>query len=305
MKIVFLEPLEVDIKSFLVHPKFKEHEIIIYDERTNDKQGIIKRIKNADIIISDNTPLDEEILSSDKKLRALFIAFTGLDHIPLDYLEKNNIEVYNAAGYSTDATSQLTLMFILMGLRKFNELSYKNKVIGRELKNLKIGFIGMGKIAQATLKLLAPFKDIEILYNATHEHDEIHGCRFVDRKTIYEECDIISLHVPANEETKNLVSKKEFAMIRDDAILINTARGSLVNKRYLVEKLNNCPNFLYMSDVFEKEPPLDDKYELIKHQNVVITPHVGFYTKEAMNKRAQIIVDKLTSYLLFLRWFNR
>ena len=299
MKIVILQPLETDISLYLKSEILKEHEIIEYKIKTTSKDEIIKRIDDADIVVSDNTPLNEEILSRNKNLKALFIAFSGLDHIDLKYCNKNNIEVFNASGYSTNAVAELTLMFILMSLRKYNELSYKNKLMGRELTNLNIGLIGMGNIAKEVLLLLKPFNNLKIFYYSLSPHKEIENecILYKSKEELLKESDIISLHIPLNENTNNFIDEKEFLLMKDNAILINTARGKIVSKSSLLKALDNKKISLYLSDVFEIEPPFDDDYDLLKYENVIITPHIGFYTKEAMEKRAKIIFDKLFMYI--------
>lgn len=298
MKIVILEPLEADLSSYLNNNLLKNHEVIYYSTKDVKKETLIKRIDNADIIVSDNTPLGEDILSNDKNLKALFIAFSGLDHINLNYCKENNIEVFNASGYSTEAVSELTLMFILLALRKFNELSYKNKVIGKEFPSLTIGLFGMGFISKRLIELLKPFK-IKIIYNSLKIHNEIENenIKYVSKEELLKNSDIISLHIPLNENNKNFISFKEFEMMKNNAILINTARGALINKEALINSLKENKISMYLSDVFEKEPPLNDDYELLKFKNVIINPHIGYYTFEAMEKRAKIIFDKLFDYI--------
>ncbi len=299
MKIVILEPLETDISPFLNNDILNNHEVISYKIKSTKKDELIKRIDNADIVISDNTILSEEILSKDKNLKALFIAFSGLDHIDLKYCKEKNIDVFNASGYSSDAVAQLTLMFILMALRKFNELSYKNKVIGNELTNLKIGLIGMGNIGKEVLSLLSIFKNLTIYYYSLSRHYDIEkeNVIYKNKEDLLKEADIISLHIPLNGNTINFLDEKEFFLMKKGVILINTARGKIVSKKVLIKSLDNKKVSLYLSDVFEKEPPLDDNYDLLKYKNVITTPHIGFYTKEAMKKRAKIIFGKLYKYL--------
>lgn len=299
MKIVILEPLETDISPFLNNDILNNHEVISYKIKSTKKDELIKRIDNADLVISDNTILSEEILSKDKNLKALFIAFSGLDHIDLKYCKEKNIDVFNASGYSSDAVAQLTLMFILMALRKFNELSYKNKVIGNELTNLKIGLIGMGNIGKEVLSLLSIFKNLTIYYYSLSRHYDIEkeNVIYKNKEDLLKEADIISLHIPLNGNTINFLDEKEFLLMKEGVILINTARGKIVSKKVLIKSLDNKKVSLYLSDVFEKEPPLDDNYDLLKYKNVITTPHIGFYTKEAMKKRAKIIFEKLYKYL--------
>ena len=300
MKIVILQPLETDISFYLNNDIFKKHQIFEYKTKTNDEDELVNRISDADIVISDNTPLTKEILSKNPHLKALFIAFSGLDHIDLNYCNENKIQVFNASGYSTNAVAELTLMFILMSLRKFNELNYKHKTIGRELTNMKIGLVGIGNISKEVIHLLSVFNNLEILYYSKSRHLEIENekIKFKSKKDLLKESDIISLHVPLNEKTTNFLDEYEFSLMKKGVILINTARGKLISKESLLKALKDNKISLYLSDVFEIEPPLDDNYDLLQFKNVIITPHIGFYTKEAMEKRVKIIFEKLSTFLI-------
>lgn len=200
-------------------------------------------------------------------------------------------------------------MFILMSLRKYNELSYKNRVKGKELSSLTIGLIGMGNIAKEVVNILSSLntnrnnnRNNKILYTSNSRHLEIENnpnisIKFVSKETLLKNSDIISLHIPLNDNNLNYINENEFSLMKNDAILINTARGKLVNKEALIKKIKENSNFIYASDVFEKEPPLEDNYDLLNFKNVLITPHIGFYTFEAMEKRAEIIFNKLFDYL--------
>ena len=169
MKIVILQPLKTDISSYL--NKLKDYDVTYFENKTTNEEEIISRISNAEILISDNTPLNEEILSKNKNLKVLFVAFSGLDHIDLNYCYKNNIKVINAKTYSKESVAELTLMFLLMALRRYNLLlPCHNEIEGKELTNLNIGLIGLGNIALSFINLLKPFNNLTLSYTSKSRH---------------------------------------------------------------------------------------------------------------------------------------
>lgn len=299
MKIVILQPLKTDISSYL--SKLKDYDVTYFDEKTSDKNEIISRISDADILISDNTLLNEEILSKDQNLKALFIAFSGLDHIDLTYCEKHNIKVINAKTYSKESVAELSLMFLLMALRKFNLLKpYHNEIEGKELTNLNVGLVGLGNIAISFINLLKSFENLTLCYTSKSRHldlEEKYNIKYLSKEELLSKSDVISLHLPLTNSSLNYLNKDEFKLMKDNAILINTSRAKLVNKESLIDFMKNHKDFIYCSDLLYDESNFDNNLDLVSLPNLIYTPHIGFFTKEAMENRAKIIFDYLFDYL--------
>ena len=306
MKISLVNPLEVDEKIIESHKEKLEemgHDFISYKDNAKDDQELIKRLEDTDIAIVTNKPLSAEVINASKNLELIDVAFTGVDHIDLESVKANDITLLNASGYSDDSVAELVIGLTIVVMRKFTsnrENIFDNQnynLMGETIQGKKFGVIGTGSIGIKLIKILQAF-DCEILAYSRTEKDEVKklGVKYVDLDTLLKESDIISLHIPNNKETKNFLGKDELDKMKENAILINCARGPVVNNDYLAKLLND-DKIRAGIDVFDMEPPLPKDYPLRNAKNTVLTNHVGFYTKEAMINRAEIVFDNIYHYL--------
>lgn len=309
MNIVLINTLFVDEK-YLEEQKTHLHKMghnfsYFLVKHTSDEE-LISRVKDADIIIDDNTPLGEKVLKKCAKLKYMDVAFTGIDHIDIDYCKENNIKISNAQGYTTEGVAELAVSFMLAFLRIILPLDSltrnhgsKGNIIGKEIKGKTIGIIGTGAIGIRTIELLKPFGVKVIAFSRTIKKEALEmGVEYKELKDVMKYSDIISINVPLNNGTNKLINKDMLDLMKPNALLINTARGGVVDEKYLVEILKNKKIAGACLDVFEKEPPLNETYnELLSLPNVILTPHVAYFTEEAMKKRAEIAFDNLYSYL--------
>ena len=306
MKISLVNPLEVDEKIINEHKERLEemgHEFISYDDNAKDDDELIERLKDTDIAIVTNKALSAEVIDASKNLELIDVAFTGVDHIDLYAVKENGITLVNASGYSDDSVAELVIGLTIAVMRKFNSNKtnifdgQKNNLMGETIQGKKFGVIGTGNIGIKLIKILKAF-DCEILAYSRTQKDEVKelGVSYVDLDTLLKESDIISLHIPNNKETKHFLGKEELDKIKENAILINCARGPVVDNDYLAELLNE-DKVRAGIDVFDMEPPLPEDYPLRNAKNTVLTNHVGFYTKEAMKNRAEIVFNNIYEYL--------
>lgn len=306
MKITLLNPLEVDEKIIIDNKNKLEgagHEFVFYNDIAKDDQEIINRLSDSDIAIITNKKLSADVINACKNLKMIDVAFTGVDHVDLKAVKENNIKLLNASGYSDDSVAELVIGLSLAIMRKFDQ-NRKNifektnfPLMGETLKNKKFGVIGTGKIGKKLIQMLKVF-DCQILAYSRSEKEEIRnmGVKYVDLYTLLKESDLISIHIPNNENTKKFLAKSKLDLLKDQAILINCARGPVVDNEYLAKLLNEG-KIRAGIDVFDMEPPLPDDYPLRNAKNVILTNHVGFYTKEAMENRAEIVFNNLYEFL--------
>ena len=306
MKISLVNPLEVDDKIINNHKEKLEemgHEFISYDDNAKNDDKLIERLKDTDIAIITNKPLSARVIDASKNLELIDVAFTGVDHVDLDAVKENGITLVNASGYSDDSVAELVIGLTIAVMRKFyNNRSNifegeNNNLMGETIQGKKFGIIGTGNIGIKLIKILKAF-DCEILAYSRTQKDEVKdlGVSYVDLDTLLKESDVISLHIPNNKETKHFLGKEELDKIKENAILINCARGPVVDNDYLAELLNE-DKLRAGIDVFDMEPPLPKDYPLRNAKNTVLTNHVGFYTKEAMANRAEIVFNNIYEYL--------
>lgn len=307
MKIVLLESLGIPaelLKSYADKLEAKGHTFAAYEKNT-DAQVQIDRAQDADVIMIANMPLKGEVIRACKNLKFINVAFTGVDHVDLAAAKEMGVKVSNASGYSTQSVAELALGMMLSLLRNVPQVEErcragktKDGLVGTELQGKTVGIVGAGAIGQNTGRLCKAFGCKVIAYNhrpkqaAEGTIDE-----FVDLDTLTRESDIISLNCPLNDSTRGMFDAGRIAMMKKTAILINVARGPVVDSRALADALNEGRIAGAGIDVFETEPPLDVNHPLLHTPNTIVTPHVAFASKESMALRAQIVFDSLDSFL--------
>ena len=304
MRIVAVEPIGIsaeraqEIRQDLAN---KGHEFVWYADRKEDAATLVERMKDAEVVIISNIPLSAEVLSQCPKLQFLNVAFTGLDHIDMEYCQAHNILVKNASGYATEAVAELAIGLMIDVLRKITSLDgsirqggVRGAFLGRELRGKTVGIVGTGTIGTRTVELLKAFGCRVIAWSRTHKPEVMNlGVAYVTLEGLMRDSDIISLHVPLTAETKHMISREMLALCKPSAILINTARGNVVDMDALAECLRDGKIAGAGIDVYEKEPPLPSDHPLLSAPNCVLVPHVGYATREAFNIRIDIILGNL------------
>ena len=299
MKIVFLEPLGLTVEAVeKACDKLKKsgHEVIVYPDRKPELN--IERALDADVVVESNMPLRKDFFDACPKLKMLSIAFTGLDHIDMAECERRGIVVKNAAGYSTEAVAEETICMMIGLYRHVIEndkitRSCKGPSIapGREIAGKTVGIIGMGAIGQRTAALAQSFGCKVIAWNRTPK--QVAGVTFVDKETLLKEADIVALHIALNNDTRNFLTAKDFAIMKHSAIIVNAARGPVVNAADLAEALKTGVIAGAALDVYDGEPPLNSDNPLLTAPNTMLLPHIGFATREAFEERLEIVVENI------------
>lgn len=305
MKLSILEPLGVEKEKFLDMAEKvlgDRVEITYYDNRVEDIETLIERSKDAEIVVLSNFQYRKDVIEKCPNLKMICVAFTGVDHVDIDYCKDRGITVCNCAGYSTVAVADLVFGLLINIYRNIVECNIvtrkggtKNGLVGFELEGKKFGVIGTGAIGMRVANIAKAFGCEVYAYSRTvKEGKEI---KYVDLNTLLSTCDVISLHVPLNENTKGLINEENIKLMKKNAILINTARGPVVDSKALSDALKNNIIAGAGIDVFEIEPPIPVDHVLFDAPNLIVTPHVAFATKESMVKRAEIVFDNIDKYI--------
>ena len=299
MKIIFLEPLGLTVEAIeraCDNLKKQGHEVVVYPDRRPELN--IERAAGADVVVESNMPLRKDFFDACPNLKMLSIAFTGLDHIDMDECKRRGITVMNAAGYSTEAVAEETICMMIGLYRHVIEndkitRSCKGPSIapGREIAGKTVGIIGMGAIGQRTAALARAFGCKVIAWNRTPR--QIEGVTFVDKQTLLKEADIVALHIALNNETRNFLTEKDFAIMKPTAVIVNAARGPVVNTADLAEALKKGIIAGAALDVYDGEPPLSSDNPILGAPNTMLLPHVGFATREAFEERLRIVVENI------------
>lgn len=305
MKIVLLEDL--GCSSGLMQANAEKlqkmgHEFKIF-AKTADLDTLKNEVQDADVIMLANMPLPAEVLAAAPRARFIDVAFTGVDHIPVAEARKRGIAISNASGYADEAVAELCISLMIQVLRQLGEAEDRTRTGGtkaglsaRLIQGKTVGLIGAGAIGRRLARILKAFGAIVIAHNRREVKDPN-----IDKSVSLDELlttsDIVSLHTPLTPETKGMIGAKELAKMKPDAILINTARGQVVDNSALAEALNKGEIAGAGLDVFDMEPPLPLDYPLLHAKNAVVTPHLAFYSEESLERRAEIVFDNLYAWL--------
>lgn len=306
MKIAIIEPLGIDEKAV---EKLKQDflpeniELVYYNSAPQDDEEKIKRSEDADIVMLANMPLRKNVLEKCSKLKIISVAFTGVDHIDMDYCKANDIMVCNCSGYANEAVCELVFGMVVDLYRNIfaaDEAVRTGKTkVGLsqfELCGKKFGIIGAGAIGLKVANVAKAFGCDVYVYSRTPK--DIDGIKFVSLEDLLSNCDVVSVHVPLTKQTKDLINAENITKMKPTSLLINTARGPVVNAKALADALKNNIIAGAGVDVFDNEPPIAMDNPLLNAPNVVLTPHIGFATKEAMEKRAVIAFTNINKYLM-------
>ena len=308
MIIKLLEPLGVPtslIEELAAPLKEAGHEFVYYEEKTTDVAELSKRSEDADIVIIANNPYPKEAFENAADLKLINVAFTGVDHVDQAAAKDQKIQIANAAGYSNTAVAELVIGLTVDVLRKIsfgNDSVRQGEAVqlyqGNEIKGKTVGIIGTGSIGLETAKLFKAFGANLIGYNRTEKEEaKALGLDYVSLDELLKTSDIVSVHLPLNEETENTLSREKLELLKPEAIMINAARGPIIDNAALADLLNDGKIAGAGIDVFDMEPPIPADYPLLSAKNAVLTPHVAYLTDESMVIRANIAFDNVEKFI--------
>ena len=306
MKIVLLESLGIPEKTLAAYAEKLEKQGHTFQAfaRDTDPQVQIHRAHDADVIMLANMPLSGEVIRSCPELKFIDVAFTGVDHIDLKAAEEKGVAVSNASGYSNESVAELVLGAAITLFRRVRETESrcrqegtKDGLVGRELRGHTVGIVGYGAIGSRTAELFHAF-GCRILACSAHERKDVPDyVTYRPLEELIRESDLISLHCPLTQETRGLMNAERIAMMKPGAVLINMARGPVVDSGALADALNEGRIAGAAVDVFETEPPVPAQHPLLQAKNCLPTPHIAFASEESMELRARIVFDSLRSWL--------
>jgi D-3-phosphoglycerate dehydrogenase len=260
------------------------------------------------LIVRSKTKIDQDLLGENPTIKFIGRAGAGLDNLDMKYLSENKIQVLHAAEGNRDAVGEHTIGLLIsllrniaradQQIRSYTWMREENR--GGEIMGKTIGIIGYGNMGQAFAKRLSSFgcKVLAFDKNKTHQFDSY--CEGVDMQRIYNEVDILSLHIPLTTETRQMVNHDYVSRFKKNIVLINTSRGEIVCQKDLVELLETGKVKGAALDVLENEKikdltPLEQEIlnKLLKHANVILTPHIAGWTFESHVKINVVLTDKI------------
>lgn len=308
MKVALLEPLgipEARVRGLARPIEEAGHEFVYYPDKTRDAAELARRSEGADVVMIANNPYPAEVARGADALKMIAVAFTGIDRVGLDACRERGITVCNCAGYSDVSVAELAVGLAIDVLRHVVPADAAVRaggtsagLMGREICGKTVGIVGTGHIGCAAARLFRAF-GARVLGYARHESEAAReaGVEFCGLDELLASSDIVSLHLPLNDETRGWFDADKIAAMKDGAVFVNCARGAIVDNDALAEALNAGKLAGAGVDVFDMEPPLPEGYALAHAKNCVLTPHVAFLTEEAMERRAVIEFDNVRAWL--------
>jgi len=265
--------------------------VSVYSKTTQEE--VTERISDADVLVLNKVKLTCENLPVAKNLKLICITATGFDNVDIEYCKNNGIAVCNVCGYSTDSVAQLTVSLVLSLIMHLEEYNHyvKNgdytksgvhnhlKPVFHEISSMTWGIVGYGNIGKKVADVARAFGCRVIVYKK-HLIDDV---ECVDIETLCKESDIITVHLPLTEETKWIIDEKQFDMMKKTAVMVNVARGAVVNEEAVSKALKDGKIGGFATDVYSVEPLQKDNplNEVIEYRNVLLTPHMAWGAYEA------------------------
>ncbi|MGC9771423.1 D-3-phosphoglycerate dehydrogenase [Fervidobacterium changbaicum] len=267
-----------------------------------EKEELLKIMPEIEVlIVRSATKVTADIIEAGTKLKIIGRAGTGLDNIDVKAAEGKGIKVINTPGANSISVAELTIGLMIACSRHIargtidlkNGKWTKKELEGHELFGRTVGIIGFGNIGREVAKRLLAFNMNILAYDPFVKETDM-NVKMVDLDTLYKESDYITIHVPLTPETKYLINKETISKMKDGVIIINAARGGIIDEAALYEALVNGKVYAAGLDVFEVEPPTDElRQKLLALPNVVATPHIGASTFEAQERVGMLLVERL------------
>lgn len=307
LRIVFLDrdtlPASIDLPAPQV-----PHELICHAHTAPDQ--VAERIRDADIVITNKVVLTADVLQQAPRLRMIAVAATGIDNIDLDACNRRNIVVSNVRDYATHTVPEHTFSLILALRRSL--LAYRQSVADgrwyesgqfcyfdfpvRDLAGSTLGIIGRGALGEAVAEIARAF-DMKVQFAARRDDDSPTE-DYTSFTHVLRTSDVISLHCPLNAQTRGMIGANEFALMERQPLLINTARGGLVDEYALDHALRTGQISGAGFDVASQEPPAPDHplMKLLRYPNFILTPHVAWASHEAIQAMANQVRDNIEAF---------
>ncbi|WP_296243659.1 MULTISPECIES: D-2-hydroxyacid dehydrogenase [unclassified Psychrobacter] len=284
---------------------------VTYNDTPKDNAVIVERCCNADIIITNKVKIDAEVISKLPKLKLIQLTATGKNNVDQDACAEHDIALYNVAGYAVKSVPEHTFMLMLSAMRA--GIHYHGKVADGtwqddgnfclldipliDLENKTLGIIGVGTIGRRVTEIARAF-GMTVLW-AEHQGRAPRSDDYTAFEDVLAQSDVLSLHCPLNEQTEHLINKDTLAKMSKKPLLVNVARGGIVDSQALVDSIQNEQILGYGSDVFEQEPIVKDDplLSLADHPRVIFSPHNAWGSKSAQETLWQILSKQVTDFI--------
>ena len=284
---------------------------ITYNDTPADTDTIIERCKDTDIIITNKVKIGADVIAKLPKLKLIQLTATGMNNVDHDACDKHDVALYNVAGYAVKSVPEHTFMLMLTAMRA--GIHYHQKVADGtwlangnfclldipliDLEDKTLGIIGVGTIGKRVTEIARAF-GMTVLW-ADHQGQAPRNEDYTAFDDVLARADVITLHCPLNEQTQHLISKDTLAKMTKQPLIVNVARGGIVDSQALAEAINNEQIIGYASDVFEQEPIANDDslLTLADHPRVIFSPHNAWGSKSAQETLWQMLSKQVAEFI--------
>lgn len=308
MKIVILDAYAINPGDLAWDALDKFGEVAVYDRTAPDE--VVERCRGAEIVLSNKVPLDADTIASLTDCKYIGVLATGFNLIDLNAATRNGIVVCNIPSYSTDSVAQNTFALLLALTNHAEDYDRRIHTEDRwtkckdfcyldyplvELAGKSIGIVGYGHIGRMVGSIARAF-GMRVMVYSSRPQQELPEVVKVDMDTLFKESDVISLHCPLTAETTKMINAEKISLMKPTAVILNTARGGLIDEDALAEALNSGRIAGAGLDVLSTEPPLPSN-PLLHAKNCIITPHISWAAYEARKRLIEIAVANIEAFV--------
>lgn len=280
----------------------------LYDRTSRDQ--VLERCKDANIVLTNKVPFKRETIEALPNLKYIGVMATGYNIIDTEAAKEKGIVVTNIPSYSTNSVAQMVFAHILnitLHVQKHSDEVHQGRWSKNadfcfwdspllELHGRTIGIIGLGSIGQAVARIAFGFGMKVIAYTSKAQLQLPHEIQKVELDELFEQADIVTLHCPLTDDTRNMVDKRRLELMQPTSIIINTSRGPLINEADLAEALKNKTIYAAGIDVMSQEPPKADN-PLLGVENCYITPHIAWASFAARTRLMKILINNVKAFM--------
>ena len=310
MKIVLLDGYTVTSTDLSWDEIKKEGDFIYFDRTGKDRNEIIKNIGKSDIVITNKTPLDRETIDACPSIKYITILATGYNVVDIKRAREKGIPVSNIPSYGTDSVAQYAIALLL---ELCHHIGHHDREVknGRwensidwcfwdyplvELSGKTMGILGFGRIGKRTAEIAKALgMNIIVSGRKDEEYTDDEGWKHVSKEDLFKLSDVISLHAPETEATREIINSDTISMMKDGVLLVNSSRGGLIDEEALSEALNNGKVGGAAVDVVSTEP-IRSNNPLLKAKNCIITPHMAWGAKEARERIVETTLSNIRAF---------
>ncbi len=308
MKVCLIDAGIFIDKPELLDPLRAIGEVEVFDGIPEGTEEVVTRAGDADVIAFGLMQFTNEMLDALPKLKVLQFIGTGMwNFVDVDYAESKGVKVLNIDGYGSNAVAEFATAMALSLAKKIPSADRVLKedrwtiddLMGKEIKGSTVGVVGTGSIGRLAAEKFVAL-GAEVIACDIFESDylkEKYNIQYKSMEDVFAESDIVTLHMKVTEENQRVINEKLLSLMKKDALLINVARSELVNSEDLYKALIFGNLAGAAIDVYDSEPPSERDYQLAKLDNVIATPHIGYYTQEANDNSIKMTVSSILASL--------